>query len=477
MSQATGSVVQHAPDAAYELPAPSKCTVSDLSATPALPTSPALRERVLAAERAVARVSALVTAGADLRAEELAERTLPEVRAIPYPRAEAKLLSLEGKAKQGRGDSSAALAAYHAALNVALRVGDDSLACRAAAVEAFILSAYLNKPQEAVRWIDLAEALAERAGHDDATDAAVIHSRQAVLGGLGRSKEAGELLDREIALLERAYGARDPRVASAIGNRGLNELTLGQYDRAARDLGSAVEVLAAATGPNNPHLDTYHLNVGYALWASGRPAEAKPVFEHALTLQAGRPPGTITVAIYASLAEVDVDLGDSDGAIRAADEGVEVAKTASGAEMFKWEALVARANARAYKGDEAGKTADCARVFAEQRAQGTVAPDRPYHPDALRCLGEAELAAHRTAAAIEYFEQGVALEHRILKADLPLAKFALARALGAAGQSPERARTLAESAREGLVHEPGKQKELAAIEAWLKEPAVAQRRP
>jgi hypothetical protein len=63
--------------------------------------------------------------------------------------------------------------------------------------------------------------------------------------------------------------------------------------------------------------------------------------------------------------------------------------------------------------------------------------------------------------------------HRQNPYDLPLAQFALARALRVAGQDPARARALAESAREALAQSPGKQKELAAVDAWLSDRTAA----
>jgi tetratricopeptide (TPR) repeat protein len=474
LAQANASVVQHAPDAAYALPPPARCITSDLNSIPTLPASPELRARAVAVERAVARASALVAAGADLRAEDIVEGTLPEARAIGYERAEASLLFFAGQAKRWRGDNAAALSAFQAALSAAERAGDDSLAAQAAAWTAFVFT-WLGKPREGAPWIDLAEAIAQRAGHDDATDAIVLMFRIVVIASLGHPEKAMELHDREIALFEKAYGARDTRVATAIMDRGVTETTLGKFEAALSDLERAIALMAAATGPSNQHLDLPYYDLGDALAQSGRPAEAKSAFEHVLGLQAGRPPGSITVATYAGLAAVETDLGDIEGAVRAANAGLEAADAANERGEYRWVAFVARAQARGKRGDVAGQIEDCAHVLAEQRAQGALSRDSLYSVDALTCLGEAELTAHRVASAIDYLEESVGLEHRDSHAKRPLAQFALARALRVAGRDPERARTLAESARSALAGDPGRQRELAAIDAWLKDPAVVRR--
>jgi tetratricopeptide (TPR) repeat protein len=239
-------------------------------------------------------------------------------------------------------------------------------------------------------------------------------------------------------------------------------------------MGRAIELLTAVAGPSNPHLDLAYANWGDALARLGRLGEATSAYEHALALQVGRPPGAITVSVRAGLAGIESNLGNHDRAIQIANTALEAAEVANEQGGYRWLALVIRGRARGSKGDLVGQAADCARVLAEQKARGAVSPDLPYGPDSLGCLGEAALAAHRLGSAIEYFEQSVALERRQEYYELPLAKFALARALWLACRDPERARGLAVSARGALAGQSDKQKELAALDAWLSASSVAQ---
>jgi tetratricopeptide (TPR) repeat protein len=361
-----------------------------------------------------------------------------------------------------------------ASLNAAERAADDGLAIRAAAASAFLLSAYLGSPEEGERWTELASTLAERAGHDDATEAVVLHARMAVTSTLGHPEQALPLVDREISLLERIYGD-GPNVAYAVMNRGVTESIVGKWDLAAKDFERAIGLFVAASGPNNPHLDLPYANLALALLDSGRIAEARAAGERALALQAGRPPGTVTVIDYDVLARIALESGNPNRAIELSNTALDRAKAANEHGRYRWAALVSHATARGEEGDLAGKAEDCTQVLAEQKAQGAVSRDRLYYPDALACLGEAELAAGRVASAVAYLEQSVSLEQRESPRDLPLAKFGLARALRAAGRDPERARALAESARATLGPMPGQEKKLAAIDSWLKEAPAAPR--
>ena len=469
LAQSDASTVQHAVDAAYRLPAPGRCATSDLVAAPALPTSPELRARFLAVDRAVARASALGNAGQDQQVEALVERTLPEVRAISHRVAEAELLTLLGRAKMQLGNYAQGLASYQDALFAAERASNDSLAARSASQIAFALSGYLERPQEAEGWIHLAQAIAERAGQDEAVEQAVISSRIVVTAMLGHPEKVLDLHDRDIAISQKLYGEADPRLSTAIMNRAVTLNRIGQNDRAVADAQRAIDLLAAATGPSNPHLDLSYITLGNPLIALGRLSEARAALEHALELQAGRPPGTLTVCIFLNLAAIAETSRDLDGTIRTATRGLEIANAIGDDQVFKWSLMVMRARALGQKGDLKAQAEGCLQALAAQKAHDALTAARLYVPDTFKCLGEVELAMHRPDAAIAYFEQSVALERRPDPSDLPLARFALARALRGAGRDPARARTLAESAKEALSQIVGDHRDVAEIEQWLKE--------
>jgi tetratricopeptide (TPR) repeat protein len=467
LSQADAAVVQRAIDAAYALPASTSCATSDVANLPALPSSPELRARVLEAERTISRASALGNAGQDAQAEAIVERALPEVRAIPHPRIEAELLMLQARCKQQRGDNRGAFPVYQDALRAAERAGDDLLAARAAARAAFLLSGWLNKPQEGEQWIDLADAIAERAGRNDAIDVDILASRIVVKAMLGHPEQAIALHDKEIAARVRLYGERDPRVATAITNRGVTRQYLGQSDLALEDFRRGTDLLESLSGAANPHLALGYSNLSDMLNTLGRAEEARTAAQHALDLQAGERPGGVTVLIYSGIAAAEIQLGHLDAALLAANKGLAAADEIGENGRNKWLLLTLRADARGKAGDLAGELEDCSEVLALQKARGPLTSDSPYGPDALTCLGETELALHRVEPAISYLEQSVALEHRGEPWELPTARFALARALRVAGRQPARAEELARNALDALRPLRGQEPQVATIERWL----------
>jgi tetratricopeptide (TPR) repeat protein len=509
LSHADAAVVDHALDAAYRLPPPTSCVKAD-SAAAAMPMAAAIRERVLTAGRAVAQASALGKAGEDRKAVDIVERVLPEVRAIPYHRAEGELLLIEGACKQKMGDNAGAVVADEDAFTAAQLAADDATAARAAAHAAFVLAAWLWKPEEARQWVAIAEAIGERVGHDDAVDADVLHSRIVVTAVLGHPEQTLGMQDREIAALERLYGEHDPRVATATMNKGVSLSATGRPDLAEQAVRRSIELLEAIAGPTNPHLDLYYGNLANTVGTQGHFAEAKSLLDHALALQ-GERPGATTLMILGSIAALDNRMDRPDAAMDAVEKGMALADRIGEA---KWvpHLLVARARARLKKADATGAAADCARVLSMQEARGALVPDVLYAPDALTCLGEAEIALRNVDGAIAYLERSVVLEHRPTLADLAAARFALARALlvrsqsraqedeherrvrgregvrekgrewirsgvgslalgaqmvGGVGRDAERARDLARRALDDLRRLPGRESEAAEIEKWL----------
>ncbi|MET0591932.1 MAG: protein kinase, partial [Polyangiaceae bacterium] len=467
LSHADAAVAQRALDATFALPAPMSCSNDDVASIPALPAAPELRARALEAERAVAQAQAYGRVGQERQAEEIIARALPEVRAIPYPRAEAELLLLDGESKLQLSDKSGAVEAAQSAFRAAVRAGDDTLAIRAATAVVYVLSVWLHKPQEAEHWIGLADALADRAGHSDAIEAELLAGRTVINDTSGHPERSAELREKHVSILKRLYGDRDPRVCRAVMDVGVNLAMLGQYEPAVQRLQEAIDLLSAIGGARNPRLALNYMNLAGAHEALGHFENAKGAYEHGLALLADRPPGPLNIIFSAQLATIENELGHPDAAFEIAQKGVEVAKAIGEKGKFEWHVRYARAEARGKKGDVAGQAADCAEIVAMQRAAGQIAPNAPYSPDGLQCLAEAELALGKVESALAHLEESVKLEARGEAESLPKARFALAQALRKAGRDPARARKLAESALGDLKKQATKSREVEEIERWL----------
>jgi tetratricopeptide (TPR) repeat protein len=468
LAAADGVVSQHAIEASYHLPLPASCATADASRIAELPSAPAMRARVYAAQRQLARAAALSSAGQDQAAIGLVERTLIDVRALPHRRTEADLLLLSASCKHHLGDNTGALTAFQDAFVAAQAAADDAAAARAAGGTAFELAGWLWKPREGQQWIELATAIAARVGQDYALEADVLHDRIVVTIQLGHPEQALESQDREIASLGRLYGEGSGLLSIAYMNKGVALALMGKPELAMPVFRRAIELFESIGGPDNPQLDLYYGNLGTVLESLRDFDEARKVLLRGLAVQGDQPPGATTVMLLGSLASLELDSEHPAAAIEFVRRGLAAADAiGEGGTQQVPELLYARGMARARLGDAAGAIEDCGRILSMQEAHGGIDVNATYGPDALRCLGEAELSQRRVSLAIEHLERSASLEHRQEPAHLAEARFALARALSEAGRGGARAEALARRARDDLAAMPRREREVAAIDAWL----------
>jgi tetratricopeptide (TPR) repeat protein len=469
LSNADAGISRNAMDAVFALPSAESCATTDVVAIPAMPAAPELRERVLAAERAIAEASVHVDFGEDRVAKEIIARSLPDVRAIPDHRAEAALLLLDSQCKERGDDFPAALAAAQAAFWAAQRASDDTLAVRASSRMALLLGAWLDKPEEADRWIGTAEAIADRAGRSPPLDLSIVAARIAVNANAtgGRPEQNIELQDVYVRLSKELYSDRDPRYASALLHRGSSYYMMGRFDSALEDMQASINLETDVAGPSNPHLALSYANLGSTLVALGRLDEARVALHHALALQADAPAGARASMIFFLLSDVERRQGRPDVAIEMGRQGLQAALSSGLKGQREWDLRLEIAKAKGDKGDFAGMAEECASVLAVQKAAGALTPEAVYGSDSLTCLGEAELGQRQFDAAIRHFEQSVTFPLRNEPGDLLRARFALAKGLRAARRDPDRATKLAQGALDDFRKMPGSAEDVAAIEQWL----------
>jgi tetratricopeptide (TPR) repeat protein len=226
-----------------------------------------------------------------------------------------------------------------------------------------------------------------------------------------------------------------------------------------------------AMGPNSPQLYMQYNDLGFALTYAGRFAEAKTALDRARELAADLGAGP-NALVDSSYAELDLWMGDGARALRDGERGVVLALEAEKetGPWFAWQ-YAERGRARAMQGDVSGAAEDCREALVSQEKTG-ISSDRTYAPDALTCLGEAEIALGRLPEAIQHLERSASLLHRDAPGALALARFALARALHASGQDTERALVLARTALDDLRPLRGRERSAAAVETWLAERAA-----
>ena len=466
LAQGHAGTTSHAVDAVYALARPSTCRTSDAAAIPGLPEGPALRERSLAAEHAIAQAVALQTVG-DRQAESVVEQALPDARAIPYPRAEAELLLIGAQAKEDRDERRAALDLYQSAFLAAQRAADDVLAVRAAAGSAVLFAVWLDNQHESERWIMIAEAIADRAGANNAVRATVLASRIAVNLTSGHADKNVELQKELIELLEDLYGEDDSRVAKAISNRSVTYFRMHEPELALADAQRAANLRSRVLGPNHPILAAWYSNIGLFLADLNRWDEGKAALVHALELRAGTAPGGATVLIYVNLGEAELELGNADAALDILDKGMRLLEQLGLRGYHEFYIRLTRAEVFGAKGDYRAKLRDCESVLELNEAADPNPMTLQFRADALACIGSTELSQRKLDAALAHLEESVSLQGRADPNAVPRAASALARALFVTHREPQRACELAERARPALQKHPSQKRELAEIDALL----------
>jgi len=472
LSRADAVVARHAVTAAYDLPSPHVCLEPGAAHAASLAAeTPEHAARVTALRRAVAEAEAHRAAGQYQESVDVGTRALVEARAIPHRESEAELLVLMAGSRRELEDDAVARVTLEEAFAACEAAGNDSLASMVAAMISLELGDSLADTRGAERWLAIAKGIREREGVDDRADAEILESELSLLAAEGHADRALPLHDRLVALLERIYGASHPRIASAIANRARDLTITGKFDLAAEDDRKAIAMGEQLFGPDVPSLSILYNNLGSVLTEAGRYAEARRALDRALALVAPLGPNSPhNVLPLVSLAQLENLLGEHDAALAAAGRGIAIVDASGDSEVRYLPALlVQQGEAQLARADAAAARASCARALAAEDKQEVLGPDKiqPEAEDALTCLGEAEIALGRLDDAIGHLERSVSLTKRELPSELPMARFALARALTAAKRDPGQALGLAESARRELRGIRGMEREAAEVETWL----------
>ncbi|MGO8999965.1 MAG: protein kinase domain-containing protein [Polyangiaceae bacterium] len=465
-------IARHALLAAYELPQPRVCWEPNAARAAALPEAPAPRARVLALERLVAEASALsVTGGCD-KVIPVLTQGIEEARAIPHRESEAALLLFRSECERERGGPDEAVATRQEAFAAAIAAGDDSLAASIAAKVAFELGDDLAKVHEAERWLKIGRGVLEREGHDDRAEAELLVSEASTLSGEGYPERTLKIHERAILLLTKVYGPESPALASELNNFSTDLGSVGQKEESIVQLRRGIAISESVFGPKDPMLHVDYNNLGVAYTLLGRYDEAREALDHALVLVG--PLGETNsnaIVVWASMAVLENLAGRPNVALDDASRAMAIAKVSgdNGARFLPC-LFEERGTALLSSGDPRGAIEACAHALKLQEELEVIGPDKLYTDDALTCLGRAELAVGKVDDAIAHLERGVTLKKRDWKEAFPFAEFALAKALGAAGRDPGRARELAESALRELRGATGVEAQAREVETWLAGP-------
>ena len=412
LEAADGVIVDHAVTAALSLPALDACAnLRALSAQEPLPSAPEVRAQIDALGARFAQITALRSAGKFSEALELVGPAAAEARVYGYAPLTAKLLLQEGRLASDAGDFTRAERALHEAAAVAEGAHDDGIAADAWISQVWVIGFQHGRVEEGRTWARYAEAAILRSGGDDAREAVRLRNLSILAWRReGRLDEGVELVTRARALSDRTPGPRhDLDVASC------DEDLAGIYFDMARPADAlalhrrVTAVRQRFLGADHPSLAIAYVNEGEDLAMLGRADEAIPILERALGIMAPlRARGT---------------------------DGYYHHRLAA--------ALRVKGDARAALEQDRAALAACA-----------LAGDTGGHWEsfALTGIGLDLLALDRPAEAVDPLERAVADRATgAVPFEVAESRFALACALWETGaRARSRARSLAESARDGL---------------------------
>ena len=471
LAHADKATAHHAMSAVYELPSPKRCWEPEAALAAALPAAPGPRAQVLALQKELAQASAITISGGCDGVTDAANRGIEEARAVPHHLSEAQFLSLRAGCEWDSGDVAAANASRQRVFVAAVAAGDDSLAATTAAAIAFGYANRGVKTPEGEDWLSIGKAILEREGHDDLAEAAILEAEVEILSSGGYAEKTLPLYERLIALDTRLFGASHPGLAGDYNNYATDLNHAGRVEDGIAALRKAIAINEALYGPNAPILYLHYNNVGFAYTQLGRYDDAREAIAHAIVLvKAYGPKSANAILPLASMAVVDNRAGRPDAAMEDVEQAMPLARdNGENGALYLPCLYEQRGRALLKRHDAAGAVAACAQGVKLQDEQGAIGPDKVYSDDALTCLGEAELAAGKIDAAVATLERSVTLTKRDWKAEVPIAKIDLAKALRVRGDDPDRARRLAEEGIRELHGVAGAEPREREAEAWLAE--------
>lgn len=395
-----------------------------------------------------------------------------------FPRAERReLLRRAYRLARGAGDSRTT---FFAALSLAHR--SDEVAIDEREAWTLVAAAEAEQPAASPLWGARVQAvegwlLSERGRYDEAVArlegavadwqrhdgepyglAAVRLSLGAALEAAGRPREAIARYDEVIAYYESPYGpANRVALVPVLQGRGLARVSLGEYDAAIADMRQARERAAVGLGPDHVEVYDAELNLGVALLGAKQPQEAWKVLVRARDgLAAAGAADSTRALVLDALGYAELELGRHGDAAATFEEARALNELAYGRNHPQVAINLGHiADAALAAGDAGAAREACASAVAIWEALEV--GDHPRRAEALVCTAEANLAANRPKDAAAAARDAIAIASRVETEPslLPIAQFALARALAMTEASPTEALRIASEAHAAVAdHDP-----------------------
>jgi tetratricopeptide (TPR) repeat protein len=274
------------------------------------------RDEVEAIRQLIFRVRALDAAAQYDEAESGAMQAVARAEAVRYPAVLSEAVLQQAIARERHGDNEGALQALHRSAQLATETGNDPALGWSYVRMGWLLSE--TGPQEALRWLDYADA-SQRRGNEDiemrwsamaaraaahttlgdferaleisrALEAAMRREgkplntndrlqRGNILTGLGRFDEAKTLLETAVEDSIGRYGPLHPKTGQLLNSLGAVEFRRGDLEAAAVRFDASSQVAEVALGPEHPDLLFTIGNVAALRRMQGKYDEAFAGFE------------------------------------------------------------------------------------------------------------------------------------------------------------------------------------------------------
>jgi tetratricopeptide (TPR) repeat protein len=467
LRHADAQVVDMSISAAYGLPPLRWCEdVKALRSSLGLPDDPVKRARVQEARQAIAEADALALGDKNEEARGVAERALDLARSASHESTEAEALYVLGYAQTRLVDEAAAEESLANAAWAGMASGHYAVVVRASAIEAYITGVELQRAEESRDWLARAKGALAKMGGNDELEAFLTSREASILHGLAHRPElALPLAENAVRTYRRLYGAH-PSTERELRNLGNVYEALGRADLALATYEEALAMSEKLYGPASLRAAIALAHVGDAELKLGRVPEATARLERALAVFEGYQNAFWIVATLQDLTQSSNRSGDPKAALALGERGLALLEKPDASPVLVPASCVTTADALLALGRPAEALALCDRALAAQEKAGSVAVEKVYEWDALRCRGEALIAAGKAREAILPLERSLAIARREWPGDLARARFALARALAQSQGDLARARTLATQAHDELASHDEMKPQLAAVDAW-----------
>ncbi len=424
IARGEGGVTERAAQTVQALPDLSRC--ADAAALRlGAPLHSESRARLAEQRGRLAQGRSYLLLGAYRDSQPIAEAVAAEAGALREPALEADALLLLGTLARRRDDAPLAQQKLLAALAAAERGRNDEAAAGAWIELIGVYGELLAEYDRAEQAAALAQATLDRLGERPALRARLLVNFAAVQYRQGRHDAALASL-KQASALSGTSGDEQTRILTQLA---LVESARGD-DRAALAAQEKALLLAERmVGPSHESIGVALSNIGRTLARLGDYRHARERLERARQIDehAFGPSGRAVAFPLYNLGDVELSLGHLDEALLDFRRAFEIFRKAAG-------------------------------------------PAHPLLAYPLTGIGEVALAQRRPAEAILPLESALALRQR--QADDPAERartqFALAQALRAVGRDRERARRLAESARDGYrALGATRRQSLDRVVAWL----------